>query len=236
MTRRYGKIGNNGVVNGSIATSQVGGHFNVGKDVSMPDDTVVIGDSVRIGEGSNVFEVWTNHLWAQPTAVIRNGKHSAILPVVDPSCVTPPITCGGPDVNLEVNETSAPLPPGSYNTVMVRNGAALQLAPGTFNVCKLLVGRNGSVEAQGAVTLNVRGQVRFGTEASLAPIETAPPVQLNVAGSQVRFGQNAVANAHITAPNALLRFGRSAAFDGSFCVDMLRDDKNITLSCTCPAP
>jgi hypothetical protein len=236
MTRRYGKIGNNGTVNASIATSQVGGHFNVGKDVTMPDETVVIGDSVRIGEGSNVFEVWTNHLWSQPTATIRNGTDSAILPMLDPYCSTPEITCGGPDVDLEVNEGSGPLPPGSYGTVIVRNGAALQLAPGTFNVCRLLVGRNGSVEAQGAVTLNVKGQVRFGTEASLAPIASAPPVQLNVTGSQIRFGQNAVADAHITAPNALLRFGRSAVFDGSFCVDMLRDDKHVTLSCSCPAP
>src|SRR5262249_34976516 len=153
-----------------------------------------------------------------------------------PYCSTPAITCGGPDVDLEVNEDSGPLAPGSYNTVMVRNGAALHLAPGTFNVCRLLVGRNGSVEAQGAVTLDGRGAVRFGTQASLAPIASAPPVQLNVAGSQIRFGQNAVAQAKITAPNALLRFGRSAMFDGSFCVDMLQDDKHITMSCTCPAP
>ena len=37
-------------------------------------------------------------------------------------------------------------------------------------------------------------------------------------------------------PAMLLRFGRSAVFEGSFCVDMLRDDKHITLSCTCDAP
>lgn len=236
MTRRYGKLGNDATVNGSIATSQVGGHFNVGKDVKMADDTVVIGDTVRIGEGSNVFAVWTNHLWSQPTAVIRDGTDSAILPVLDPYCAMPVVTCGGPDVDLEVNASSGLLAPGSYNNVMVRNGAALKLAPGTFNFCRLLVGRNGSVEAQGTVTVNVKGPVRFGTEASLAPIASAPPVQLNVTGSQIRFGQNAVANAHITAPGALLRFGRSAVFDGSFCVDMLRDDKHITMSCTCDAP
>jgi len=223
-------------VNGTIATSAVGGHFNIGKGVSMPDDTVVIGDSVRIGETSNVFEVWTNHLFSQPTAIIRNGTDSAILPIVDPTCTVPPITCGGPDVILAGNADPGPLAPGSYNSIMVQNGAALKLAPGTFNVCRLTVGRNGSVEAQGAVTLNVRGQVRVGNETSLAPIATAPRIQLNVAGSQMRFGQNAVANADIKAPNALLRFGRSSIFDGSFCVDMLRDDKHITLSCTCDAP
>jgi len=216
-------------VNGNIAVSDPGAHFNIGKGVTMPDDTAVIGDSVQIGEGSNVFSVLTNHLFAQPTAIIRDGTSPVVLPMVDPYCETPVISSGGPDVSLEVNETLGPLPPGSYNTVMVRNGAALELAPGTFNVCRLLVGRNGSVEAQGAATINVKGPVRFGTEASLAPVASAPPVVLNVAGTQIRFGQNAVAHAVITAPKALLRFGRSAFFEGSFCVDMLRDDKHITL-------
>jgi hypothetical protein len=223
-------------VKGSIGVNEVGAHFNIGKGVSMPDDTVVMGDSVRIGEGSNVFRVEANQLFAQPGTIIRGGSGPALLPAVSPFCSIPSVPCGGPDVGLEVNQDSPPLPPGSYGTVLVRNGGTLKLAPGTFNFCRLLVGRGGSVETEGAVTINVNGPVRLGSEASLAPVAQSPHVILNVAGSQIRFGQNSVVQAVVTAPRALLRLGRSSMFDGSFCVDMLRDDKHITLECSCSAP
>ena len=221
---------------GSIGTNEVGSHFNVGKGVSMPDDTMVIGDSVRIGEGSNVSRVEANQLFAQPGTIIRDGTGPAVLPAVSPFCSTPTVPCGGATVDIDLNEDAPPLAPGSYGSVLVRNGGMLKLAPGTFSFCRLLVGRGGSIEAEGAVTINVNGPVRFGSEASLAPVLGSPHVILNVTGSQIRFGQNSVVQAVITAPKALLRFGRSSLFDGSFCADMLRDDKHIVLECSCSAP
>lgn len=223
-------------MNGSIGANDIGAHISMGKSVTMPDDTAVMADSVRIGEHSNVFSVEANQLFFQPTATIRDGSTPAVLPLIAPFCATPVVSCGGPDVGVEVNETSGPLPPGSYGTVLVRNGGALSLAPGTFDVCRLLVGRGGRVEAQGDVTINVKGGVRLGTEANLTTVSSATPVVLNVAGRRIQFGQNSVVRAIITAPKARLQFRRHSLFDGCFCVDVLRDGKDSTLESSCSAP
>lgn len=235
LSRGDAKIGNDGTVNGNIGANEAGAHLNIGKGVFMPDNTSVTADSVRIGTGSNVYSVFSNTLFMGPLAIIRGPTGPANLPLTNPFCSVTAFACGGPDVNVETNASSGPLPPGSYGNVIVRNGATLTLDPGTFYFCKLQVGRGGVFEPHGPVTINVTGTVRIGNEAHLVGVPPAPPVSitLNVLGKQIRAGQNAIVQAYVFAPNAELSLGRSSLFQGSFCVDTLRDDKHITLECPC---
>jgi hypothetical protein len=225
-------------VNGNIGANDAGAHLNLGKGIFMPDNTSAQADSLRVGTGSNVYSVFSNTLFMGPLAIIRGPTGPATLPLTNPFCPVPTFTCGGPDVIVESDASSGPLPPGSYGNVIVRNGASLTLDPGTFDICKLQVGRGGVVEPHGPVTIDVVGTVLIANEAHLVGVPPAPPVSitLNVLGKSVRVGQNSVVQAFVSAPNAQFRLGRSSLFQGSFCVDTLRNDKHITLECPCGTP
>ena len=56
-------------------------------------------------------------------------------------------------------------------------------------------------------------------------------IEPDVAGKKIKFTQNAVARAFITAPNAQIRLGRGATFEGGFCVKNAQTDKRTTLQC-----
>jgi hypothetical protein len=208
--------------------------MNIGKGVFMADGTQVVADSVRIRDLSDVFRVLGNNLAISPTAVVRGGTGPASFPLVNQFCSLEPIACGGPDVRVLSLESGGPLAPGSYGNVLVGNSGTLTLQSGTYNMCRLQVGREGTIQAQAPTTLNVEGIVRIGNGASLLSSSPASPIVLNSTGKLVRVGQFGVVQAFITAPNAQLRLGRSALFQGTFCVDALRNDKSIRLECPCP--
>jgi hypothetical protein len=52
-----------------------------------------------------------------------------------------------------------------------------------------------------------------------------------VAGALVRLSQNTRLEAFLSAPDALLKVGRSASVTGGFCVARSTSDKNTTLTC-----
>jgi len=105
-----------------------------------------------------------------------------------------------------------------------------RLEPGTYDLCDLKTGRNASIIALGAVTLNVSGNFNVGTASLLVPDAGAPLVKVNVLGKRVRIAHDAEVAAVIVAPNARLQFGEST-FLGCFCVDTASTDKHITLEC-----
>jgi hypothetical protein len=233
LTYGDAKIGNAGEVYGSLAANQPGARISIGKYVFMADGTEVIGDSVRILERADVFRVLGNTLSISPDATVRDGTGSATIPVVDPFCSLPPLTCGGPDVQVLPFEDIGPLAPGSYGSVRVANTGTLRLAPGTFDFCQLQVGRSGTVHAEGPTTINVQRTVRIGNAAGLLAPSPTTPIHLNVEGKLVRMGQAAHVQAFLTAPNALVRLGRTSLFQGSFCIGELGNDKHIRIECPC---
>jgi hypothetical protein len=116
---------------------------------------------------------------------------------------------------------------------MVGASGVLELDPGTSNFCDLLVARNGALRIVGGTTINVRGTVRIANGGTLAPFTPGPAILINTTGALVRIGADAVVKAFITAPDAEMRLGRGAVLEGSFCVNTLRNDKNIMIECPC---
>jgi hypothetical protein len=96
----------------------------------MPDGTAIVGDRVKIGPNSSVFDVKANVL-ASRGAEIRGSTSPATVPLADEFCRIPSFACGGENVKLENLEVRT-LFPGSYGTLLVGEGAILNLKPGDY--------------------------------------------------------------------------------------------------------
>jgi hypothetical protein len=200
----------------------------------MADGTRVIGDTVQIGNGSSVEQVFANTLLRGAEVVIRAGTGLPTLPLALVPCPLPAFACGGTDVQVPPNQTQGPLAPGVNGRLRVLNGASLTLAAGEFTFCDVKMGRDASVTTLGTSTLNVVGNLTVGTDSTLGPATGSEPVRVNVGGKLARLTQSAFANAVFVAPAARMSFGRDARLLGCFCSDRAKSDKHITLEC--PAP
>ena len=225
------RINNDTDVLASIAVNAPGGSLRLSHDAFTSDGTVVIGDHVELGDGSNVARVLTNDLHRGQNVTVRSGvAPPPSLPLTTPCCPIPAIACGSGTLFVRAGETQI-LTPGSYGALRIQNTGEVQLEPGTYSFCSIRTGRSTRIEAEGAVTLNVRDTMQVGVDSHLEPVEGGPTIAVNVGGRRIKFTQNAVAKADLVGPNALLRLGRSASVAGSFCVGRVRTDKHTNLQC-----
>jgi hypothetical protein len=202
----------------------------------MPDGTSLYGDVVDIKTGANLAHLFAStNVTVQPGAVVRNGIDPIELPVVDSFCTVSPVSCGTQSMTLAPGETSAPLPPGLYGKVRISRAARLRLAGGDYTFCDVRMSREARIEAEGLVVMNVSGSLQVGRESYFGPTGDAPAIVAVVAGKRVKVGRSAVTSAEITAPLAKVSFGPAAHFDGCFCANEAKVDKEVTLTCT-PAP
>jgi hypothetical protein len=226
-----GRINDYHRVLGDVAANNPGALLRLSRGGFAADGTSIIGDHVEIGDGTSVDDVLTNDLHQGSGVTIRGAVSPAPpLPLVTPCCEIPAFSCGGGAVTVAPGNTRT-LTPGTYGDLRVLNGGRLELAPGTYTFCRLKTGRQATIEPQGAVTIDVVGQVNLGAYSVLAPVASAPMAQLNVGGRLVRLTLSTVTRAMVTAPNAQIRIGRGANVQGGFCVDTAQTDKRIMLEC-----
>lgn len=201
----------------------------------MADGVTVTGDTLRLGSGSSVGDVFANTLQIDPDALVRGSIGIPTLPVISPFCEVPHVACGATDVRVAPGQSLGPLAPGTYGRLRVLNGGLLTLQPGAFVFCDIKAGRGATIRTLGQATLDVAaGKVTIGTGSFLGPTQGTDPILVNVAGRSVRVSASAVANAVFVAPNANMSFGRGARLVGCFCTHRAKSDKGITLQC--PAP
>jgi hypothetical protein len=228
---RDAKYNNDAEIAANVVVNAADGRLRLGKNVFMPDGTSIQGNAVEVGNASNIYRVFAKSLKTGPEVTIRAGAGGAFaLPVATPFCVIPSFTCGGDQVDVLPGEEKD-LAPGTYGLVRVMNGATLRLDAGTYTICDLRIGRDARVEADGAVTLQIDGNLRVGTDSYFGPANGGPIIDTYVTGRTLRVSQKAVAIARIIAPNARAAFGRDAALDGCYCSDRSKSDKHITLTC-----
>jgi hypothetical protein len=234
LSARDVKVGNDGTVGANIGANDLNGRVRLGKALTMPDGTSVTADTVSLGKGANVFTVLANTPQLHPEAIVRNGTGLPVLPIADPFCTVPTITCGSQDFQVAPGQTLGPLAPGVYGRLRVLNGASVVLSPGEFTFCDIKTGRNATITTLGPVTVNVAGNVAIGTASRLGPASGTEPVRVHAGGKVVRVSQSGVANAAFIAPSARISFGRDAFLLGCFCTDRAKSDKHITLACPTP--
>jgi hypothetical protein len=224
-------------VTGSIGANDPGGHFHFGKQAFQSDGGTVAADDLGLGQGTSVANLLGNTLRLGPGAVVRGTTGVAVLPLTTPFCPIPDFGCDA-DAPLRVPRGGSvgPLPPGSYGALTILNGGTLVLAPGTFEFCSFKTARRTTLTVTGSAltTINVLGTLRLANASSLAPATGTPTPKINVAGSLVRVSRGSALEASLSAPNAMLTLGVGAKITGTFCVDLSRSDKAVTL--ICPAP
>lgn len=200
----------------------------------IESDAIVVGDTVRLGDGTVVDNVMTNHLIA-PEATVQGGVAPFDGPIEDPFCEVDAFGCGGPSVIVPPAGTTT-INPGSYDRVKVNSGATLILNPGTYTFCSFRTSRNTTVEilGPGQSTIGVVRSFTLSNGSSFGAVGGAPTPILNVTGNKLRAGQASVLHAFVSAPNALLTVGRQGVVIGSFCAETLRTDKGITFDCEPP--
>src|SRR5262249_41842619 len=151
---REGKINNDASVAGSVGVNNPGARLRFGKNVILSDGTVVEADTVQIGNASSVDNVLANTLIKGTGVTIRGTTGAPTLPIVQPFCSIPAITCGTSTVQVAPGASVGPLPPGTYGKLKVLNGGTLSLQAGTFTFCDMKLGRSAALTTQGPAVIN----------------------------------------------------------------------------------
>jgi hypothetical protein len=231
FTNRSAKYNNDATINANAVVNSPLGQLKLGRNVVMPDGTSLTANFVQVGNASSVYDVFANTVKKGFEAVVRHDEVGPItLPISAPFCESPSFECGGAPITVPPAETQT-LTPGTYGVIRVMNGATLQLAAGVYTVCDVKMGRQARIEAHGAVTFRVVGNLRIGTASYFGPVDGAPLIDTYVGGRKVRTSQSALTVARVVAPLAQLAFGRDSALTGCFCADRAKSDKHITLNC-----
>jgi hypothetical protein len=231
LAARDVRLNNDADIRASVGANDDDGRVRLGKAVIMPDGTSITGDTVILGNGASVFQVFANTLQVGSGADIRGGTGTPTLPILSPFCTLPAIACGSNDVIVPPNQSVGPLAPGVYGLLHVLNGASVTLAPGDFTFCDLRTGRDSKVTALGKTVIDVERDVIVGTDSFLGPASGTEPIRVTAGGRMVRLTQSAEANVSFVAPDARISFGRDAHLIGCFCTERAKSDKHITLEC-----
>jgi hypothetical protein len=231
LARDEGRLGNGATIEGDVGANDPGGFLRLGRKTLVEDGATVAGDTVAIGNGSEVPVVEANVLKALKAIV--GSVSGAMLPLRDPFCPIPALECGGPEVRVERGQSAGPLAPGSYGDVVLKNGATLTLAGGDYQFCSLRTGRNATIQVLGSgqSTIDIAGDLRLENGSRLAPGAPASAPIVNVGGTTADLGAQVVVEAFLSAPQADFRLGRGSTFTGAFCADRVVTGRNVVLTC-----
>jgi hypothetical protein len=185
-------VGNDSAVDGWITVGALGGLLHTGRNAFFTDGSTVTADQVVLGPSTDAWAAATNGLVLHPHAAVRAGETAAPPLPLDLECPIPAFDCGGDDVVVLPDADVEPLAPGTYGTLILRNGTTLQLLPGTYGVCALEIGRQARLITDGVTTLNVSSSVSVGGGAYVGPLDDGfQRPTLNVAGTRVHVSQDA---------------------------------------------
>src|SRR5262245_52672943 len=228
------RVGNGSEIGGDLGANDPGGKVRLGRKVVLADDTTVAGDDVGVSNGSSLFDVAANRFGSGRHVVVRGTVSTPSLPLADPFCPLPDLTCGGPDVVVRRGDPPRALSPGSYGDIVLENGARLELAPGVYDACSLSAGRGVDISVTGALpsTLNIVGDLRLENGSVLGPDAGVPTPTLNVGGDQVRLGAKVELESFVAAPNADVRIRHGSSVTGSLCARELSTGHSVTFACS----
>jgi hypothetical protein len=227
------RIGNASSVGGDLGANDPGGKVRLGRKVILADGTTVVGDDVRASNGASLFDVAANRFDPGRGVVVRGTLSTPSLPLDDPFCPLPDITCGGADVVVRRSDAPRALSPGQYGDIVLENGTRLELAPGVYDVCSLRAAHGVEIVVMGALpsTINVAGDVRLENGSALEPAPATPTPALNV-GGDVRLGAKVQLEAFLAASNAEMRIRHGSSVTGSICAARLTSGHSVTFECS----
>src|SRR5262249_5019521 len=114
----------------------------------------------------------------------------------------------------------------------VSNGSTLTLSGGTYCFRDVKTGRKANIAVQAPVQIIVAGKFRtnVATQFVLGSGVGATDVEVDIAGSPVKFGHHNRIFGRFYAPNAKLKFGRGAFYTGQFIARDMGSDFGDTFT------
>ncbi len=233
FAKTLARFGNLSQITADVGTNDPGGLLRLGRGAHMADGTYAIGDTVSISNAASIFKAFTNKLTTGAGATVRDGTSPGVFPMLEPFCVIPTLTCGGPDVVIGARADGGVLPPGSYGRLVLAAGASLTLAGGEYHFCSIKTSRGVDILVQGGSvsTIDVVGNVLIADLGTIHTDSGTPLPTLRVGGTAVRFGSNSDIFVNLLAPAAHLTIGRLGHLAGTFCFTTSSTDKAVRLDC-----
>jgi hypothetical protein len=233
----YSRLKNLAVIETGVycEVAQPRGLLTLGKNVVARDGSVLMGDRVRLGIGSDVANVVGNTVQKSRGAKVRGVERNTLsVPLVVDATLRAPESCQGPAVEVPTG-TASNLAPGLYGVLRIRDGGRVVADAGPYRFCAIHLGKNAQLEFRGDLPsmVYVAGALRVGTGSTLGPQRGTPPPSIDVGGRALTLrGKHVVA--HLRAPEALVSMGRSLLFQGSLLARRVRSDHSVRLGCAPP--
>ncbi len=222
-------------------------------DVLFGDGSQIAGDVVRIRSGGNVFQVFRNSSNPLAGVIIRQPPVQPLPnPIVPGSCgqgcsTNPaPIeaACGFPNPfpscdaskgivakpgkdcpgDTATGNGRCDLPPGTYGTIEVQNGAGMTLTTGTYVACSFRVGKNAEVLGSASLILVPEGGFFRVNNSSLVGQQCGDITVFVKGVGDVSLGKSSTIAAKICAPQSTIGLGNGNQLTGQFIGDTVVAD------------
>jgi hypothetical protein len=196
----------------------------------------VVAPSIRIARGVRVGRLFCGTVSGGvfgpgvvggPTvggSTVPGGCLQLTMPVVDPVLLAPvPVAPGSVDLTVAASTATPAVPQGAYGAVVVRRGALLELAGGTYQVRSIRLAGAARLVCLDECRIGVAETVTLAARAQLGAAKgmvDASDVRLDVAGSPVapafRTRPNAIVAGTVFAPGGDIVLGPGGQYRGAF--------------------
>src|SRR6185503_11298583 len=190
----------------SGAVGAVDGTVTLRRDARVAG-TVVAG-TVELGPESRVGRTFCSIvIGRQPLPACNTPPN----PIVDPALLPlVSVVPGGSDLIVPSRTGIAPVPPGSFDEVIVGRGSLVTLSGGAYSGRSIRIAAGGKLTCDAACTIGVAETVRLGPQ----------NVRIDVAGGAeppaFRGRTRSAVTGTIYAPAGLVRLGRLGSYRGAF--------------------
>ena len=144
-------------------------------------------------------------------------------PIIDPALLPPvSVVPGTTDLSVPSRTGIAPVPPGSFDEVIVGRGSLITLTGGDYNVRAIRIAADGRLICDEACHIGVAETIRLGPRAELGARGGLGPqnVRIDVAGGAdppaFKGRPRSAVTGTIYAPAGLVRLARLGSYRGAF--------------------
>jgi hypothetical protein len=218
--------------------------------VVMSDDTMVVGDTARLGDSStptlecDLFEAFVN-TGAPNNETPRSGPPLTFQPPVIKSAPDfPDFACDPGNPVTVPAQGSLTMSPDTYGAVNWQNGTTITLTAGTYTMCRITTGQNVTVITEPGVVLQVAQDFLIndnmdfdGDDCTTIPRVYVAAEGVDANSNAVRFGQDSEIWGHFWVPDGRLNLGNQTTLHGTFWSQSMASDFNVDVEyCAPPDP
>jgi hypothetical protein len=222
-----------------------GSEVTIGQEVRFMDPVSrVMGDTVYLKQGSQVYDVYTNQLKGK--GVLLGVSHTPLeLPLVPQLPAVPSVNPGTQNFNLKKNG-SLTLDAGSYGKLEGKNGATITFTGGVYHFTEWTLGDDVKIYFAAPTEIRIAGRLDIGTDAYIGPASgstiTAHDIFIYVLGvngnnsniganpKAAKFGIRNLLLANVYAPNGTLWIRERSTATGAFFGRWVTIGENVTLT------